>query len=274
MIEGGNVMSLRSWLWPILAVAGIVIIVFTSLEFSSTSASSTVVEKEPPETAVVEIVVPDRESADNLVEGGYELTGYASDKNGQLEVHAIVTEAEMEMLEMEGYELTVIQTSQDVERILEERERTLQQGWTLSSVEDNINVFRADYFTNQSGTFLYLEAKSSAGPDVSMNAAWVDENGEEQTASMSRNVDYGEYLYHYVLTKIDSVPENVVITSSQQGSAETELTEWIGDGTPVGDDYLKDFITHYMEPMEIEEKIIELAEEFPELAEIVELPYE
>lgn len=267
-------MSLRSWLWPILAVAGIVIIVFTSLEFSSTSASSTVVEKEPPETAVVEIVVPDRESADNLVEGGYELTGYASDKNGELEIHAIVTEAEMEMLEMEGYELTVIQTSQDVERILQERERKLQQGWTLSSEADNINVFRADYFTNQSGTFLYLEAKSSAGPDVSMNATWIDENGEEQTASMTRKVDYGEYLYHYTLTNIESVPESVVITSSQQGSVETELTEWIEDGTPVGDDYLKDFVDHYMDPIEIEDRIIEMADEFPDLAEIVELPYE
>jgi hypothetical protein len=232
------------------------------------------VEKEPPETVVVEIVVPDGEAVDSLVESNLELTGYASDRNGQLEVHAIVTEAEMERLEEDGYELTVVQTSEDVERILEERERKLQQGWTLSSVEDNINVFRADYFTNQSGTFLYLEAKSSAGPGVDMNATWEDENGETQTARMNSKVDYGEYLYHFILTDIDSVPENVVITSSQQGSVETELTEWIGDGTPVDNDYLMDFIDHYMDPIETEERMVSLAEEFPELAEIVEMPYE
>jgi len=267
-------MSLKRFMWAFLAVAGVVMIIFTSLELNSTSASPTAVEKEPPETAVVEIVVPDGEAVDNLAESGYELTGYASDKNGQLEVHAIVTEAEMEMLEMEGYELTVIQTSQDVERILAERERKLNQGMSLLSAEDNIDVFRSDYFTNQFGTFLYLEAKSSAGSGVSMNASWVDENGEDQTASMRSKVDYGEYLYHYVLTKIDSVPENVVITTSQQGAVETELTEWISDGTPVGDDYLSDFVDHYMDPIEIEDRILSLAEEFPELAEIIELPYE
>lgn len=267
-------MNLKRFTWSLLAVAGVIMIALTSMDFSSTSASPAVVEKEPPETAVVEIVVPDGDAVDYLVENGYELTGYASDKNGQLEVHAIVTEVEMERLETEGYDLTIVQTSQDVERILEERERRSEQEWTLSSAEDNINVFRSDYFTNQSGTFLYLEAKSSAGPDVSMNASWVDENGEEQTVSMTRKVDYGEYLYHYTLTNIDSVPENVLITTSQQGSVETELTEWIGDGTPVGDDYLKDFVDHYMDPIETEERIIALAEEFPELAEIVELPYE
>ncbi|MFA1819530.1 M14 family metallopeptidase [Virgibacillus oceani] len=267
-------MSLKRFMWSFVALAGVVMMIFTSLELNSSSASSSVVEKEPPETAVVEIVVPDEDAAENLVSSGYELSGYASDKNGQLEVHVIATEAEIEMLEMEGYEPTVIQTSQDVEKILEERERKLQQGWTLSSVEDNINVFRAEYFTNMSETFLYLEAKSSAGSNVSMNATWEDGNGEEQTASMRSKVDYGEYLYHYVLTKIDDVPENVTITSSQQGSVETGLTEWLSDGTPIDDDYLKDFITHYMEPMEIEERIIGLAEEFPELAEIVELPYE
>src|SRR5690625_4386712 len=76
----------------------------------------------------------------------------------------------------------------------------------------------------------------------------------------------------YALSLHDALP--ISITSSQQGSVETGLTEWLSDGTPVDDDYLKDFITHYMEPMEIEERIAGLAEEFPELAEIVELPYE
>lgn len=89
---------------------------------------------------------------------------------------------------------------------------------------------------------------------------------------MTRKIDAGEYLYHYVLTDIDSVPENVVITTNQGGKAETGLKEWIGDGTPAHDEYFSDFVDKYMTPTEVTERIEQLAEDFPELAEIVALP--
>ena len=107
-----------------------------------------------------------------------------------------------------------------------------------------------------------------------MNAEWPDANGQMKAISMSSKVDAGEYLYHYTLTKIDSVPENVVITTSQGGRSETSLTEWVGEGTPADEDYFSDFIDHYMTPTEVTERIEALAEEFPELAEIISLPHQ
>ncbi|WP_144460836.1 M20/M25/M40 family metallo-hydrolase [Siminovitchia fortis] len=222
--------------------------------------------------ALVEIVVPDRKAVEDLVVKGYDLTGYVSDRNGQLEVQAVLTEADIEVLKLKGYKVTVIQTAEEGEKLLRQQEQTEKQKRQPAQQEDKIKVFRADYFKNQSGLFLYLEVKSSAGPDVGMTAEWTDGKGNKQTATMTRKIDAGEYLYHYVLTDIDSVPENVVITTNQGGKAETGLKEWIGDGTPADDEYFSDFVDKYMTPTEVTERIEQLAEDFPELAEIVALP--
>src|SRR5699024_4287444 len=62
------------------------------------------------------------------------------------------------------------------------------------------------------------------------------------------------------------------IKTNHGGETKANLTEWIEDGTPVDDDYFSDFVDHYMTPTEVTERIEQLAEEFPELAEIVDLP--
>lgn len=273
-LGGGEKMGMKRMTLYCLALLTVLTLVITSFSSFTSSANSAEVVKDAPETALVEIVLPDVSMLDNLVESGYELTGYVSDGNGQLEVHAIITEEDAELLESQGYEVTTLQTAQDVKQILRQQESGSERRLELSSEGDNINVFRADYFTNYSGTFLYLEAKSSAGRDVDMNAQWVDANGEQQSVPMRSKVDAGAYLYHFVLTKIDSVPENVVITTNQNGRIETPLNEWVEDGTPVGDDYLMDFVDEYMNPTEITDRIEALASEFPELAEIIELPNE
>ncbi|GGA92852.1 M14 family metallopeptidase [Ornithinibacillus halotolerans] len=267
-------MKVKRFFKYFMVIVSALAIAFTSYAFDTTTAAPTIVEKDAPEMALMEIIVPSEDMLDNLVASGYELTGYVSERNGELEVHAILSEDDSELLESQGYEVNVIQTAQDVERMLNQQARKSLNKFELSSETDQIKVFRVDYFTNQSGTFLYLEAKSSAGRDVTMTAEWVDANGEEQTANMVRKIDAGVYLYHYVLTKIDSVPNNVVITTNQNGQVETELTEWIEDGTPVGGEYLQNFVDRYMNPTEITERIESLAEEFPELAEIIDLPYE
>ena len=43
---------------------------------------------------------------------------------------------------------------------------------------------------------------------------------------------------------------------------------------PLADGYLKGFFTHYMDPVENMQRINDLAAEFPDLAEIINLPYE
>ncbi|VEF49340.1 poly(3-hydroxybutyrate) depolymerase [Bacillus freudenreichii] len=268
-------MSYRRFASHFLAGTSIVALTVSSFFVSPITAApkeeTTEVEFER-KTALVEIVVPDRKAVEDLVVKGFDLTGYVSDRNGQLEVQAVLTEADIEMLKIKGYKVTVLQTAEEGEKLLRQQEQTEKQKHQLAQQADNVKVFRADYFKNQSGLFLYLEVKSSAGPNTVMNAEWTDEKGNKRTASMTRKVDAGEYLYHYVLTDIESVPKNVVITTNQGGKVETGLTEWIGDGTPADDEYFSDFVTKYMTPTEVTERIEQLAEEFPELAEIIVLP--
>ncbi len=268
-------MLYRRFVSHFLAGTSIVALTVSSFFVTPTAATpkdeTTKVEFER-ETALVEIVVPDRKAVEDLVVKGFDLTGYVSDRNGQLEVQAVVTEADIEMLKLKGYKVTVIQTGEEGKKLLRQQEQTDKQKRQLAQQADNVKVFRADYFKNHSGLFLYLEVKSSAGPNTTMTAEWIDGKGNKQTVTMTRKIDAGEYLYHYVLMDIESVPENVVITTNQGGKVETGLKEWIGDGTPAGDDYFSDFVDKYMTPTEVTERIEQLAEDFPELAEIVVLP--
>ena len=52
------------------------------------------------------------------------------------------------------------------------------------------------------------------------------------------------------------------------------MNTWMGGGLPpLADGYLKGFFTHYMDPIEENARIYSLAAEFPDLAEIIDLPY-
>jgi hypothetical protein len=51
------------------------------------------------------------------------------------------------------------------------------------------------------------------------------------------------------------------------------VNTWVGGGLPpLADGYLKGFVTHYMDPFEIRQRIQALAAEFPDLTEIIDLP--
>jgi hypothetical protein len=229
-----------------------------------------------PETALVRITVPDRMALDKLVASDFDLTEYVREKqNGTIDADAIVTQSELKNLKQKGYKVTTIETHREVEKILNQRKHKVQQLQRLTNQIDKVKILRAQHFTNESGTFLYIEAKTSAGDakSVALTASWTDGNGKEQTATLTRKVDQGEYLYHYLLMEIKSLPKKITITSNQGGSAEAPVTEWIGDQPPdQGDSYVSDFIDHYMTPEEVTERIEQLATEFPDLAEIVSLP--
>jgi hypothetical protein len=93
-----------------------------------------------------------------------------------------------------------------------------------------------------------------------------------QTFQLSAFVDAGEYLYHRRSTTVTGRPVKVVVTSSQGGGATASTTEWLPD-QKTGKPYQFDFVEHYMDPTELYARIEALAAEFPNLAEIVDLPY-
>ena len=80
-------------------------------------------------------------------------------------------------------------------------------------------------------------------------------------------------MYHRMLVPVSHRPSSVQVTSSQGGVAEAKVKEWPGKGPKKpSPHYVKDFISHYMTPTEVMERIERLAREYPHLAEIIELP--
>ncbi len=259
-----------------LTVFSIMALLAPSLWTSPSAAASLRDVDLERETSLVRITVPDRSTLDELVASDLDLTEYVRERDGAIEVDAVVTESERKALKAQGYTVETVTTYSEVERTLKQREQKVRQLQQATARVDKINILRAQHFANQGGTFLYVEAKTSAGDagSVSLTATWT-EDGEKKTATLQRKVDQNEYLYHHMLVEIGAVPDRVVITSNQGGRAEVPVTEWVGGEPPdEGEHYVSDFIDHYMTPTEVTARIEQLAAEFPELAEIVTLPYE
>ncbi|RDU38992.1 zinc carboxypeptidase [Neobacillus piezotolerans] len=226
--------------------------------------------------SIVQLQVPNKKALDKLVEMGIDLTHRVHQHGEELDVDVVVTPSEIEELRKHGITVkeTLITEAQWNQRTAE-RNAAVQQESTIAAAEDTIKVLRANHYTNQSATFLYVEAKSSAGTSAStaLTAKWV-ENGVEKTASLSRFVDYGEYMYHWMELPVTAIPESITISSNLGGSATSAVTQWLGEdkkGSPKKH-YVKDFVDHYMDPYELYERAEKLAKEFPDLVEIIEMP--
>lgn len=227
-------------------------------------------------TSIVQLEIPNEKAVQTLLDLGIDLTHRVHQHDGKLEVDAVVTPSEIELLAKYGIHVkdTLITEKQWNQRVAE-RNAAVELVESLEVQVDTIKVLRANHFTNQSGEFLYIEAKSSAGDVAStvLTAKW-QENGEEKSATLSRKVDYGAYLYHFLLLPITATPKNVTIESNLGGVKTEKVTEWVGSGKPtkVNEHYVKDFIDHYMDPNELNARMEQLAAEFPKLVEIIEMP--
>ncbi|RHW37994.1 zinc carboxypeptidase [Neobacillus notoginsengisoli] len=226
--------------------------------------------------SIVQLEVPDNKALDKLVEMGFDLTHRVHQHGDKLEVDVVATPSEIEEFKKLGIKVeeTLITEAEWNQRTTE-RMAAAQQEATITAAEDTIKVLQAKHYTNQSATFLYVEAKTSAGATAStaLTATWV-ENGVEKKATLSRFVDYGEYIYHQFEVPVKAIPESVTITSNLGGSATTAVTEWLGEvkkGSPKKH-YVKDFVDHYMDPNELYERAEQLAKEFPDLVEIIDMP--
>ncbi|MDR6225164.1 M14 family metallopeptidase [Desmospora profundinema] len=238
---------------------------------------------EPEEASVVRIEVPDREAMNGLLRDGVDLAEYLQETSGGIQLDAVVTPSELEELAARP-EVEVIETlftRKDWEERLEERKETVVREQRVSVMAvDQVTILRAEWFQNDTGTFLSLEAKTDAGirPDVALTAQWnagegttIDAGG---TATMQRFVDAGQYLYHRMLVPVENVPTRVKVSSNEGGEVTGSVSQWLGGKKPNPENphYVKDFISHYMTPTEIDQRLEAVVAEFPEIAEIVELP--
>ncbi|HEX6291684.1 MAG TPA: M14 family metallopeptidase [Herpetosiphonaceae bacterium] len=230
---------------------------------------------------VARITLPDRAALDALVATGADLAEYLHQSSSGLDVDVIATPAEIEALRQQGFNVTnTLLTEADWAARVAEREAAVAAEEAALASVDTLTILRADYFQNDAGSFLSVEAKTSAGAaaTVRLTAAWDAGSGTAPdaggTATMSRFTDAGVYMYHRLLVPVGSRPAKVQITSTQGGAATAAVREWLDSGRPGNPKhhYVKDFISHYMHPTEVYERIEALAREFPDLAEVIELP--
>jgi hypothetical protein len=239
-----------------------------------TGSAANAVTSTPPPTSLIRVVVPDQKTIDALLADGYDLAEYRKPMTGGFEVNIVATADEQKALQARG--LRVIGTISDPAKAQQnsaERAAVMRAAATAAASADTLTPLRAEWFTSTTGqTFLSDEVKTNdPTPENILTDAWT--GGSEE---MDRFVDDGEYMYHRFNTPIavTGTPKNVLVTSTDGGRVSIPVTKWLGDKRPnPPKHYVSDFIDHYMDPTEVYGRITQLAGQFKNISEIIDLPY-
>ncbi|HTE60723.1 MAG TPA: M14 family metallopeptidase, partial [Solirubrobacteraceae bacterium] len=163
--------------------------------------------------------------------------------------------------------------------------------------EDELVVLRVDYFENYAGRFLSVEAKTReatvdpvtgayTGPTLSLS--WnggagtpIDSTPRTMNVNVDPDTEPSTYIEHRELIRIGETgtftprrPSRIRIGSSTGATIEADVNTWLGGGLPpMGDLFMRDFTTRYMDPTEVYQRFDELAAEFPNIAQLIPLPY-
>jgi len=258
------------------------------------------------ESVVVVVHLDNRAEVDRLVETGADLTHEVHIHDGHIDAQVVATGSEMETLADEGFELgDIVWSESDSRAVLAERAATIRakrqaarnfgvdvsepaepvtkparmsaqsESFETAAV-DNVLIARADYFQSSQGQFISVEAKTDLAQTATLTLSW-DEGpgtpiGSGGSIAMQPFVDAATYMYHRRQIAVDERPEFIRVTSSGGGSDESTLEEWLPDPDEPGDPYMKGFVDQYMDATELTDRFEQLAAEFPDIAEIVNLP--
>ena len=146
--------------------------------------------------------------------------------------------------------------------------------------DPTVRVVRADYFTTKGQGFLYVEARTTQGaqtnPVVGMTLESDQGPGTNfiSARTMSRFVDSGEYMFHRNLFKVSTRPDSIRVTSSTGGVTTGKVSDWLRDVTPLTSlpGYKSDFVDEYKHPQQLYARFEQIAQQYPDLAEIVRMP--
>jgi hypothetical protein len=259
--------------------------------------------------SLVEVDVADKEASFRLEldaeKYGVEFNNHylRNNANGTVTVTVFGDEDGLAALEAAGYELgatiegvdtwreRIAKRSADVKA--ESLADAAARGESDLSEADpgEIIVLRVDYFENYAGRFLSVEAKDSTRTSPSTGAtlslSWNSGDGTPIDATprvMNVNIDPDTtpdtYIEHRELVRIGdplttspAQPTRIRIGSSTGAFVEAPVQVWLGGGLPpMKDTFVKDFTTRYLDPTEVYARFDELAAEFSDIAELIELP--
>ena len=242
------------------------------------------------EVSVIEVTLADHTELDKLVDTGVDLDHAAHlNPDGTITAHAVISNGEADALRARGFAVgATLHDEDDTEAVLAERDAAL-----AAAVEENeefaaaaaadaadVRIIRADYYTQFGVGYLSVEAKWADGQTnaaqltVQRDSGPGTEIGSGGTQNISRFVDAGVYMYHRGAATVTTRPDTISITSPTGDVATAKVNDWLPiEGEPTwGPNYQTDFITSYLTPTELYDRVKALAAEFPEISEIVELP--
>ncbi|WP_228484572.1 M14 family metallopeptidase [Microbacterium cremeum] len=245
------------------------------------------------EVSVVEVQLPDHTELDRLVATGIDLDHAAHlNPDGTITAHAVATPSQVAGLNARGFTIgDTVHEEDDTVQVLQEREAGIASAVAeneafLEAAEaatvSDVKIIRADYYTSFGVGYLSVEAKWANGQTagsaltVQRDSGPGTEIGSGGSQNISRFVDAGVYLYHRGAAVVPTRPDYVRITSPSGDTATAKVVDWLpleGEGAG-GPAYQTDFITSYLTPTELYDRIELLAAEYPELSEIVELPHQ
>lgn len=140
------------------------------------------------------------------------------------------------------------------------------------AAEGPLTVLRADRWTSADGEFLSVEVRSEDGPSDTLTV--TTDTGE--THRLSAFVDRGVYLYHRMPAPVptDGTVREISVASGNGSTVEAPTAEWAAgevSGFPAGFEW--GFTDDgYVDATQSDRIVEDLAAQFPDLAEIVELP--
>ncbi|XBB69908.1 M14 family zinc carboxypeptidase [Nocardioides sp. WV_118_6] len=263
---------------------------------SQAAPDDPVLDRSADETPqVVEIVVPGTAELDRLVATGVDLDHGVHQEEDGLAVNAVVTPGEVKQLKALGFKVgPTLLTAADTEAVVAERDATIEEHQQSADQLDaeatdpdtsDVKILRADYFTSFGTPTLAVEAQVANGAlvptlTVERDSGPGTEFGSGGTQTIPPFIDAGVYMYHTGASSagLTTRPDRVRITSPSGDVAIFKVRDWLptnpGEADPFkGPGYQEDYIQSYLDPTQLYDRIKQLAETYPNLAEIVELPY-
>jgi hypothetical protein len=260
--------------------------------------------------SLIEFTVPNRAAIDNLTTLGFDLAEYQRPVDDGIVINVEATPEQALQLVAMGYpEGNVIESPAHYAAVRAEANAAaaagadsfanLKAGHAVkrAAAPDTVLTSRADYFENYAGRYISVEAKASDGTNNPatnpvMTASWdggadpATLGGTGKTGALAPLIDAQPpdgryYQYHRNIFRVgalndgQALPTKVQVASSNGGVDTIAVKRWTsadGKGFPAG--YVSNFPTGYVDPQQAYQKIRDLAGEFPNLAQIYNLPYQ
>jgi hypothetical protein len=251
---------------------------------SASSASTPTVSARPAglgnaQAALVRLRVPDRAFVESLVAQGADLTGARPLSGGAYQLDGVFTGTQLDALGARGARLlqTIERPGDGTARYLASVAAAARMDSSgLKTNTDTLHFLQAYWWRSRGQTFVGVEVATTAtqDPDVEIDVAWRTADGTHGSFPLHRFVDDGEYQYHYALPQpVPGAPLMLTATSSRGGTTTVTPQKWTGvtpPKTPAG--YQKDFIQAYMTPEDVRARIQRLADQYPNLVDVINLP--